>query len=207
MNIIEHCDWNSPGHDPYTGSAADALSHYDMPDTTRRRLADRIERRDYDRVVSATRDGVTGYAGMRNMHFGKDRMCNRVDTSKWGANDVQLGFVYIENGHHIVKWFICKNITELVPNDAPDAPVALAQAVPEAPYAPQDFGGLASEGQVVTLPPEGDAPLVPNSLPPVLYSPPAWAPTPPVAPVPEGSVWELLVLGLLLIFMLRSRAK
>ena len=55
MNVVESCDWNSPGHDPYTGGTAAALSHYDMPDTTRRRLADRIERRDYDRVVSATR--------------------------------------------------------------------------------------------------------------------------------------------------------
>lgn len=221
------CDWNTPGHDPYTGTSAAALSHYDMPDTTRRRLADRIERNDFDTVVSVTRDGITGYAGMRNMHFGKDRMCHDIDVSKWDPLAVQLGFVFIEDGHHVVKWFICHNITELIPLPpvahvstlvGGDAFDTLPLFYADAPGVMRDFSthgqadtfaaplqagylvGTGGPGGGVYV--AGGSPGAPCPCPPD-YAPPAI--TPPVPAVPEPSTWAMICAGFIaLVIKVRS---
>lgn len=221
------CDWNTPGHDPYTGTTAGALSHYDMPDTTRRRLADRIDHNDFDTVVSVTREGVTGYAGMRNMHFGKDRMCHKIDTSKWSKDAVQLGFVFIENGHHIVKWFICHNLTELVPlppaptglhiigeAEVPELPLSypqlslplMAVAVEDGPMPiPVTFGGA-----VVFIPSPGPFDVVPRFIPntvsPVPHPAPVFPVEPPVSPIPEPATWAMLGAGVLALIV-RARMR
>ena len=127
------CSWDRPGVNPFMGDVVAAVDRYpDMPAQTRAKLKARMARRDYDEVVSITRDGITGkaqYGGdIRDMYFGAGNICKTVTRSKWTDAMQERGLVYCEDGQCILVPTVCRNVSR-IKRLAP-RPVTMAGATP-----------------------------------------------------------------------------
>jgi hypothetical protein len=152
------CDWTDRGHDPYRGTMTAAVERYaDIPAPTRRALAARMEQQRYDQVVAIRRDGVDGYADMRDMHWGAGRICRGpVVKTRWTASDEEIGLVYCEAGHCLIVPTVCRNVSRITPLPPSrallDAPGGLADAVAQIDVGPPAM--LPVPGIVVQPPAE-----------------------------------------------------
>ena len=152
--VIESCDWNRPGHDPYTGDVANAVDRYpDLPSDVRERLRTRMAARQYDDVVTIERDRIVGKARygstIRDMHFGANKVCHTVSRSGWRPGMEEAGLVYCDSGQCILVPTVCRNVSRItraevspdsaigdVPPLAALPPTADATSVPLAKVAP-----------------------------------------------------------------------
>lgn len=112
------CSWDRPGHNPYIGSTAAAIDRYaDIPAAVRSTLKRRMEEGQSDDQVNITRDGITGKnqysAEIRDMHFGRNSLCNTVTRSKWAATRIEPGAVYCVGEHCILVPKICGNVSRI----------------------------------------------------------------------------------------------
>lgn len=215
MITINHCDWNSPGADPFHGEVPAAVARYtEIPPAARDELRRRMERHEFDDVAEIRRDTITGrhdYADMRSMHFGK-KLCRKVSRAKWTDAMVERGLVYcVEDGRYcVIVPTVCSNVslvTRLVPRAAP--PVAEVPPVFELPVEPP--GAIPSDPPAEWPPintgvpetfEEGSGPPAQWWPPVYVYGPPSivFVPgppivVPPVPAIPEPSTWLLMVLG------------
>lgn len=223
------CDWSHPGADPLTAAPAAMVAHYtDIPGPARAALARRIERHLYSEVVPITRGRIGGgrYGELRDMHYGKGRLCaGPVDRSAWAPTHVERGLVYCEAGHCLIVPTVCRNVSRVTKANLPV--VADSSPIDMSPGAgvPSVKDSLTVPGPVVlddlpevaALPYFDDGPrlrsggdfagfgLVP--LPYAPYSPSAGGGVyvPPVA-IPEPPAWALLAVGLV-VLILRMRGK
>ena len=219
------CSWDEPGANKYSGDVAESVHHYlDIPTTTRNKLQKRIEKHQYDEIATITRDGISGkyeYTDLREMHFGKNRICTSVTRDKWEKTAIQRGLVYCEDGHCLIVPTVCNNISRVTRRTG---------LVPVAPTEGAAGGGSSAGGYtIIPIPPPAvvDEPTfetVVNKdiLPPPLIvteekawsiiPAPVWNPiggsccyisrpviVPP--PVPEPSTILLMVFGLALLLM------
>lgn len=230
ISISPSCSWDNPGHDRYQGSVPAAVSSYqDIPKDVQSRLRSRMEARDYDDVAEISRDKIAGkseYSDLRQMHFGKNRVCNTVSRSKWTPNAKELGLVYCDGEYCLIVPTICNNVSRVT------------RVTPATrPQEPSGGGGSAGAGSPYGLPNVPSrfeaAPIVfepvtfeSASVPMVIASPKddSWdsipdysggsgsiggggsccIPVPPVPGVPEPSTWLLFGLGLGLIRLLKK---
>lgn len=226
MIPIDHCDWNSPGADRYTGTPAAAIVHYtDIPKPIQQRLIARIERHEFDDLAAITRDSIKGhadYSGLRSMHFGVGKVCTTVDRSKWAASAIERGMVYCEGDTCVIVPTICGNISRITRLPAP------RQEAGESPIEVTPGAG-GSPGSVwvpyVMAPPQQE-PLIPELVPvphviaadaemPALMSEPiptysaliVFVPClmPPIHCVPEPAMWLLFLAGYLAICIRAKR--
>ncbi len=209
------CSWNRPGVDPYRGDAAGALSHYpDIPPAARRLLLEKIAAAKPDDDVRIRRDSIAGQRDydpvIRDMHFGKRRVCGTVDRSGWQAARSEPAAVYCAGEHCILVPRICGNVSRV--SRRPEAPLpALAPArvsfidVPQQPWEPAihplDWALGIELGLEDSTPPdvddEEDQPTHRIALPdPGGPSPWVWNPGTPVQAVPEASTWAMMVAGI-----------
>lgn len=112
------CSWNKPGADRYIGVVPDAVEHYtDIPPLIRAKLKARMERRQYDEVVAIRGDAIEGESQyspeITDMHFGANKMCKKVDRTKWHPMAIELGLVYCEQEHCILVPTICGNVARI----------------------------------------------------------------------------------------------
>jgi hypothetical protein len=170
---VQTCDWTQRGRDPYRGTMTAAVERYpDIPAPTRRALAARMERQQFDEVVAIRRHGVDGYAGMRDMHWGAGRVCRGpVDKTGWTASDEEIGLVYCEAGHCLIVPTVCRNVSRI--ERLPQARTALLEV-------PGGTGGAAVQAGDV-LP----AALV--DIPQILLAGPLSA-----LAMPQGAAGELV---------------
>ncbi len=139
---IESCDWNRPGHDPYTGDVSSAIDRYpDLPGDVRQRLHARMEKRDYDEVVTIERDRIVGKARygttIRDMHFGANKVCRTVSRSGWRPGMEEAGLVYCDSGQCILVPTICRNVSRITRAEiSPDS--AVGDLPPLAALTPDD---------------------------------------------------------------------
>ena len=228
---LPSCSWDRPGMDPFMGDVVAAVDRYkDIPTATRAKLKTRMQARQYDEIAVIKRDAIEGKARyapeIRDMHFGRGKVCQTVSRAKWSDQHQERGLVYCEDGHCIIVPTVCRNVSRItraappVAGAAQEEPQVLA-AKPvddtplefEAPAAggapvqalPTSFAQLS---QVPTLGPQpspsftplsGPTPTPPGGVPPLPPSPlPGPDPVPPVTPaVPEPSTWAMFGLGLL----------
>ena len=213
--VIDQCSWDRPGADSYTGDTLAAVDHYrDIAPEVRQRLKSRMARRDYDDVVSIARASVTGRgeyeSAIRDMHFGRDRICRSVSRSGWALTAKEVGLVYCEDGQCILVPTICRNVSRISRTGVPAALIVVAPpgAVlppPAADKAPADlapapgpssFAALSDSGAS-----EGDTPPAASAGPGAGYYPgvivigggPTGSPAPPV---PEPGTWALTLTGM-----------
>jgi hypothetical protein len=152
------CEWNSPGANRYTGEVAAAIRSYvELPYDLRERLASRAEHRQYDEVVTISRDAIEGTHAdyyepdIRRMHFGgRGKVCDTVDRSKWKADDIERGLVYCEDFTCVLIPTVCTNVS-LIRRRAAQALDPLLPLQPLEALESPDMQALAA-------PPSGDAP-------------------------------------------------
>ena len=210
------CSWNRPGVDPYRGDAAGALSHYtEIPLAERRLLLRKIAAATPDDNVRIGRDSIAGAREydpvIRDMHFGRRRLCGTVDRSGWQAARSEPAAVYCAGEHCILVPRICGNVSRVSRRPAPAPPrprparVEVIE-VPRPPWQPAshplDWALGIELGLQDSTPPDDDEddddpPPRPIALPdPGGPSPWAWNPGTPVQAVPEASTWAMLVAGI-----------
>ncbi len=116
--MVPACSWNSPGRNPYRGTATEAVSRYiDIPADTRARLAASIDAGTADDDVIITRDAIRGrnayQAAITDMHFGRQTVCERVTRERWPAGAREPAKVYCADGYCLIVPRICGNISRI----------------------------------------------------------------------------------------------
>lgn len=156
------CSWDSPGIDPYKGNPVAALNDYHLDPAVKQRLATKMGIFNYDEIVDISSDSISGnkgtYENLREMHFGKGRVCHGpVTRTKWAKGSIQRAMVYCDSESKVCVAVptICNNVSlidktpptgtvdegvkemELAPPTAgpsaeatPEAPVVVADATP-----------------------------------------------------------------------------
>lgn len=145
------CSWDNPGANRYTGNVPAAVHHYtDIPVDIRNRLQSRMEKHQYDEIVTITGAGIVGneiYADLRDMHFGENKLCRNVSQKNWSYRAKERGLVYCEEKHCIIVPTVCGNVsrvTKIVPVDVPEKKKLISKGVipddviPEVPTEPQE---------------------------------------------------------------------
>ncbi|NHQ92599.1 MHFG family PEP-CTERM protein [Janthinobacterium lividum] len=151
-NVLDNCNWNRPGVDPFMGDVVAAVDRYtDIAPPVREQLKERMRARQYDEIVVISRDAIRGKgnynARISDMHFGPGRVCRNVTRAGWSAQMQERGLVYCVQGQCILVPTICRNVSRITqaPASAPPAagaapggaaPVAAAPAAPEAAGVP-----------------------------------------------------------------------
>ena len=212
LSVSAVCSWNRPGVDPFRGDAAAAVEHYqDIPAPQRKVLREKIAAGKPDDKVAIGRTAVTGTweyeAAIRDMHFGKQRMCASVDRSKWSAARSEPEAVYCADEHCIIVPKICGNVSRItrLSGTTPERPeqvvVPPAQQRPDTPEGhPLDWltgtelGLNDSPGHEDENEDDGE----PRYYFDVQSNPPSWGwgTDNPVQAVPEASTWAMMLAGL-----------
>lgn len=193
---VASCSWDRPGHNPFMGDVVAAVDRYaDIPEPVRLRLKQRMQARQYDDLVDIRRDEIVGdyryEPGIRDMHFGVDRVCREVTRANWSPKAHERGLVYCEDEHCILVPTVCRNVSRIERRPtlvagaqiAPPEEEAMDFAPPEAGPAdatpPQSFaqGGGGGSEALPLWPTGGGAPGDP--VDPAPSGPQPWWPTPP----------------------------
>lgn len=213
--VLSSCSWDSPGIDRYVGSTVQAVNNYtDIPAPVRDILIKRMERKNYDDIVEITRDKISGkstYTDLRDMHFGKNKICKTITREKWKPGTLERALIFCEQGHCIAIPTVCGNVSrisrinEAAPVDPPSS--AGANSLSSQTFVQESQPTLSFDRTVLT-PPEvitttdnfvvvkkGEDPP-PSFLPPP-YTPPPIFIVPP--PIPEIPSWLMFTVGFLVI--------
>lgn len=114
--MMMDCDWNDPGRNPYTGTVAEAVARYDIPQRVRDELVRLHRRIEPDEVAVITNRGIKGSWGslfeLRDMHFGAGMVCRGpVLYSGWADGREEKAMVYCREGYCIIVPRICNNVS------------------------------------------------------------------------------------------------
>lgn len=129
---LPSCEWH-PGSNRATVNPVVAVARLDMPAPTRAALIAKMERHQFDDVVSITWAAVTSKQGandysadIRRMNFGEGRICERVTRAKWDSLHSEEAIVYIVDGRAYGVAAACGNLFEMSRTDhaAPLTPIA-----------------------------------------------------------------------------------
>ncbi len=117
-DTLAQCSWDRPGRNAFTGDVVAAVDRYsDIPTPVRARLKERMQAREYDDMVDIRRDSIQGkfeYAStIRDMHFGKDRVCRQVTRTGWSSKTHERGMVYCEGEHCLLVPTVCRNVSRI----------------------------------------------------------------------------------------------
>lgn len=234
--MIDTCNWNSPGDDPYSGTARAAIMAYaQIPKATRIALVARAEAAtpDYDDIVFVDRESIRGrreyYPDISSMHFGgKGRLCGSVTRSNWDDKHVESAIVFCADGWCVARFSVCNNWSIIRLADRRPETLIGALDEPE-PFVPLSLPGVPAETPLTPVAP----PIAETYAPPVYFGgsygggyyggggfigggsvpcdcvpPPSTVCPPPVIPaVPETSSWLLLVCGLALLNYWKRRQR
>lgn len=218
LNVVDHCRWNKPGADRYTGNLVAAVDHYgDIPPAIRDRLKQRVSEHRYDDVVSITRDAIRGQHAydpeITGMHFGEKRVCQQVSRKRWTPQRKLTGLVYCEEGYCLMVPTICGNLSrvqrqsdeplDIEPAAGPPPAAAQPAAAPPVEPVTEDLAGLppteAGPPETFAAGPEPTfvTPIWPGPPPYVWIGPlvPPVVTNPPVPGIPEPAAWAQLLAG------------
>ncbi|MDN3918913.1 MHFG family PEP-CTERM protein [Roseateles violae] len=162
------CAWDRPGVNPFMGDVVAAVDRYvDIPAAVRAKLKARMQKRDYDEIVSIKRDEISGQARygseIRDMHFGAGTVCTTVTRSKWTATMEERGLVYCEDGHCILVPTVCRNVSRI--NRLAARPAAAGPATTHhAAAEPQTELEMEPTSAGVPAAPEPEPAVVPGSF-------------------------------------------
>lgn len=116
--VLENCNWNRPGVDPFMGDVVAAVDRYtEIAPAVREELKQRMRDRQYDEIVVISRDAITGKerydARISQMHFGQGRVCKNVTRAGWSDTMRERGLVYCVKGECILVPTICRNVSRI----------------------------------------------------------------------------------------------
>ena len=155
-DVLDNCNWNRPGVDPFMGDVVAAVDRYtDIAPPVREQLKERMRARQYDEIVVISRDAIRGKgnynARISDMHFGPGRVCRNVTRAGWNEQMQERGLVYCVQGQCILVPTICRNVSRITQ--------ATASAPPAAGAAP---GGAAPVAAAPAAPEAAGVPLIDN---------------------------------------------
>jgi hypothetical protein len=187
------CEWKDSGHDPYMGDVPAAVDRYaDIPPATRARLKARMQRHAYDDIVAIRRDSIVGNFDyepeLRDMHFGKGRLCGQVTRQTWQPEREERGLAYCEDGQCIVVPLVCRNVSRILRKPAAATPQGPAPGAGDGPLVFDPPGAGMPPADLATPPPAELEPLprTPLALPPAAPFEPA-TPPPLLSPPAPGA--------------------
>ena len=223
--VSAQCSWDSPGHNPFMGDVVSAVDSYrDIPEPTRKKLKDKMAKRQYDDVASIKRDSIEGkveYENLRQMHFGKKMICNQVTRTKWKPEHTERGLIYCEDEYCIIVPTVCRNVSRVdkkVKNVAAGPAEELDIETAAGPAQPLTTSFINGGGGAISFADASDPNVTfPNVFPlgtstnnqPLEFStfsggnntnlstlPPITFPaTPSIPAIPEPSTWLLFITG------------
>lgn len=117
--INDHCNWDNPGVNPYTGNISEAVSKYtEIPAASRAQIIKAIETKKYDDIVLITKNKVIGthtYSpNITNMHFGKGTVCKEISRKGWANSRLERAYVYSHGTYSVIIPEICGNVSLIV---------------------------------------------------------------------------------------------
>lgn len=140
--MIDQCNWDKPGANPYSGSIVEAIDRYaDISAETRSAILDAIARNQYERVL-ITKTGIISLSGaqydstIREMHFGKGTVCKNVTRKGWKDYWIEPAKVYHVNGETILVPDVCNNVSRITRVDLHPDDVANGTPLKETPRTP-----------------------------------------------------------------------
>lgn len=210
--IIDHCSWNSPGADPYRGEPSAAVYSYsDIPRSVQDALAERMKRQKFDDIATIGRDAISGgreYTGLRDMHFGRGKVCRTVDRSGWAADALEIGLVYCEAEHCLIVPTVCRNVSRVTRAPAsafvePGQPTAMSTGGGQTAYTNTFAAPEPAAPQLALIELTVEATDGWPMLPPLWAS---WTPG-PTPPVPEAPGWARMLAGLAALVVLFVRRR
>ena len=156
-DVLDNCNWNRPGVDPFMGDVVAAVDRYtDIAPPVREQLKERMRARQYDEIVVISRDAIRGKgnynARISDMHFGPGRVCRNVTRAGWNEQMQERGLVYCVQGQCILVPTICRNVSRITQAPA-SAPPAAGGAAP---------GGAAPPAAAPAAPETAGVPLIDN---------------------------------------------
>jgi len=225
-----HCSWDRPGVNPFMGDVVAAVDRYpDIPAEDRAKLKTRMQQRQYDEIVTITRDSITGRSTyspeIRDMHFGSGSVCKTVSRDKWKPTQEERGLVYCEGSTCIIVPTVCRNVSRITRRGRPAAAMpATAPTVASADHQidepPLTFDPPAAGAPAATTPTDRNSFAQTANLPPTAAVPsfnnpgPSFTPNLPNTPslpqgvspaVPEPASWLMMAAGLGLFAILARR--
>ncbi|MBV8469339.1 MAG: MHFG family PEP-CTERM protein [Burkholderiaceae bacterium] len=193
-----HCSWDRPGLNPFMGDVVAAVDRYpDIPAEERAKLKARMAQRQYDEIVTITRDSITGRStyspDIRDMHFGSGSVCKTVSREKWKPNQEERGLVYCEGNQCIIVPTVCRNVSRITRVGRPVAAMpatapTLASAEHQIDEGPLAFDPPAAGAPAATTSPDRSTLAPSTNAPPTFNNPgPSFTPNLPNTPVlPQG---------------------
>lgn len=126
---LPQCSWDRPGVNPFMGDVVAAVDRYqDIPAATRAKLKARMQKRNYDEMVTITRESINGQAEyspqINAMHFGQGSVCGTVTRARWTDQMQERGLVYCEDGECILVPTVCRNVSRIKRTKQAAAPAA-----------------------------------------------------------------------------------
>lgn len=117
--VIDHCNWDNPGVNPYRGSVAEAVSRYtEIPASDRAQIIKAIEQKQYDDIVLITKNKVIGthtYSpNLTKMHFGTNTVCKEISRKGWANSRLERAKVYSYGKYSVIIPEICGNVSLIV---------------------------------------------------------------------------------------------
>ena len=111
--MIDHCQWDNPGVNPYMGTVAAAVSSYkDIPAASQKKLIQMVREGLFTDFVEISSDGTAGaYSNLREMHFGNG-VCRAV-SMKWPTGHRENALTYCAGGYCIIQPVVCNNISRI----------------------------------------------------------------------------------------------
>jgi hypothetical protein len=92
---------------------AQAIHNYqDIPLATRNKLIEKVNKKNYDEIVTISSEGVPGYSNLRDMHFGTKELCRTVIIPDWGSKQ-ERGLVFCADNECIIIPTVCRNVSRI----------------------------------------------------------------------------------------------
>lgn len=216
------CDWTHPGARQFSGDVVAAVNAYqDIPAAIRAALQQRMARRQYDDIVTITRDRVEGRSSynpqIRDMHWASGLCKGPVSRARWLDDMQERGLVYCEGEHCILVPTVCRNVSRITKlTSSTDGAIDISPSAGRSFQSQAAPTGLSMNQQ--TIPPmvtwadlARPAPLQPQAH----QQPMAWPhydaakivflPS-PAPPINEPSIAAMLSIGLAVVFAATRRS-
>lgn len=195
--FLDTCEWSNPGADRFFGDQIEAVQRYELPAPVKAELVAKINRRNYDDLVTIQKYsilGVTGRlydSGIQNMYFGSNKVCGTITRESWKFSHQEFAMVYCSNNGDTCVMIpaVCGNVSLIQRKP-------LATAAPKLELGPQTLPD--SYGDL----PAWDFKIEPWSDSAPEYHPPTRPPRPaPPRPMPEPSSIYNVLLGIVLLVL------
>lgn len=134
FTALTACNWDNPGHDPYTNTVSAALSQFSIPAAHKNVIEAQIKAGANTGMVFITKDGLVSpdrnLSTFMMMTFGKNKMCYGVERTRWADSHYEPAKLYCSGDYCVMIPTVCGNITQVFPRQTIGEPADERHPVP-----------------------------------------------------------------------------